>query len=55
MSDKRISTKIIEDVIKTFKPSVSKTIIDSYSQAHKEFESEDNNTKIDKPRIGFKK
>ena len=55
MSDKRISTKIIEDIIKTFKPSVSKTIIDSYSQAHKEFESEDNNTKIDKPRIGFKK
>jgi transitional endoplasmic reticulum ATPase len=55
MVDKRISNKIIEKVIKTFKPSVSKTIIDSYSQAHKDFESEDNNTEIHKPRIGFKK
>ena len=53
--DKRISTKIIEDVIKTFKPSVSKSIINSYSQAHKEFESDDNNTEIDKPKIGFKR
>jgi len=55
VSDQRISTKIIEDVIKSFKPSVSKTTIDSYSQAHKEFENEDTNNKIDKPRIGFKK
>ena len=53
--DKRISTKIIEEVIKTFKPSVSKSLIDSYNQAHKEFESEDNNTEIEKPKIGFKR
>ncbi len=55
VADQRISNKIIEDVIKSFKPSVSKTTIDSYSQAHKEFENEDTNNKIDKPRIGFKK
>ena len=55
IADKRISNNIIEDVIKTFKPSVSKTIIDSYNQAHKEFVNEDNSTKIEKPRIGFKK
>tara|TARA_B100001989_G_C24538441_1_gene465977 strand:+ start:480 stop:2222 length:1743 start_codon:yes stop_codon:yes gene_type:complete len=53
--DKRISTKIIEEVIKTFKPSVSKSLIDSYNQSHKEFESEDNNTEIEKPKIGFKR
>jgi SpoVK/Ycf46/Vps4 family AAA+-type ATPase len=55
MADKRISNKIIEEVIKNFKPSVSKAIIDSYSQAHKEFENEDNNIKKHEPRIGFKK
>ena len=55
IADKRISNKIIEDIIKTFKPSVSKTIIDSYNQAHKEFVNEDNNTKTEKPSIGFKK
>ena len=55
IADKRISNKIIEDIIKTFKPSVSKTIIDSYNQAHKEFVDEDNNTKTEKPSIGFKK
>ena len=55
VADQRISNKIIEDVIISFKPSVSKTTIDSYSQAHKEFENEDTNNKIDKPRIGFKK
>ena len=55
MADKRISNEIIEEVIKTFKPSVSKTIIESYSQSHKEFENEDSDIEIDKPRIGFKK
>jgi len=55
IADKRISNKIIEDIIKTFKPSVSKTIIDSYNEAHKEFVDEDNNTKTEKPSIGFKK
>ncbi len=55
IADKRISNKIIEDIIKTFKPSVSKTIIDSYNQAHKDFVNEDNNTKTEKPSIGFKK
>ncbi len=55
MADSRISNKIIEDVIKSFKPSVSKRIIDSYNQAHKEFENEESNTEKYNPRIGFKK
>jgi len=56
MLDKRISNEIIEEVINTFKPSVSKTLIDSYNQAHKAFENTDNNSlKDNKSKIGFKK
>ena len=54
IADCRTSYEIIEEVIQNFKPSVSKTMIDSYKKAHEKFESEDNNTEEPRPRIGFK-
>lgn len=54
IADKRISNEIIVEIINTFKPSISKTTIDFYNQAHIKFENKENNTQMDRPRIGFK-
>ena len=55
LADDRISYKMIEDVIKSFKPSVSKKVIDSYQKAHEKFDNDDGIDSDYRPTIGFKK
>ena len=49
-----ISFEIIEEVIKNFKPSVPKSVIDSYEIARKKFENDGNETQQSRRMIGFK-
>ena len=53
IKDVRISNAIVTEVIKNFKPSVSKAIIDSYEKEHKLFSSIETEHPS-KPSIGFK-
>ena len=55
IADKRISVSMLEDVIKSFKPSVSKKVIDSYQKAHEKFDNDDGIDSDYRPTIGFKK
>ena len=55
IADERISFKIIESIIKGFKPSVSKAVINSYQKAHEEFDKNDNQTNKIEPIKGFRK
>ncbi len=54
IQDTRITTEIVEDIIKSFKPSISKKVIDSYENSHQKFSEEETKDKHE-PRIGFKK
>ena len=54
IADTRISFEIIEEVIKNFKPSVPKSVIDSYEIARKKFENDGNETQQSRRMIGFK-
>ena len=53
IANTRISNEIIENVIKNFKPSITKSVIDSYKKSQDEY----NNTEKENKRtqIGFKK
>tara|TARA_B100001093_G_C26800835_1_gene1003325 strand:- start:219 stop:1955 length:1737 start_codon:yes stop_codon:yes gene_type:complete len=54
LKDERISFKIIESIIKDFKPSISKSIINSYEKQHEEFDKRDNESNEIKPIKGFR-
>ncbi len=54
IADTRISFKIIEKIIKSFKPSVPKRVIDSYETARKNFEGISSDSQQSREMIGFK-
>lgn len=54
IADTRISFKIIEKIIKGFKPSVPKRVIDSYETARKNFEGISSDSQQSREMIGFK-
>ena len=52
MLDVRISMNIIIETLSSFKPSVSKKIIDEYQKMHTSFQNSDENS--ERTSIGFK-
>jgi hypothetical protein len=52
MKDIRISMSILKEVISSFKPSISKEIIDSYEIQHSSFKDAENTS--ERTPIGFK-
>ena len=54
IKDERISYEIIESTIKNFKPSISKSIINSYQKQHEKFDERDNKSNEIEPIKGFR-